>query len=157
MMVLASLFGSLLAQQVHAATGDAKPTAPTVADPWNSRLSVDVGSDGRYSVGAFPDSSTGDPTTGSFKLLFGWPSTGTTYSTLRIDGAEAILGQDAPVTAGPTDSGATNTTTFAEGAVTTTQTLSTAVWKFVRGGHAAWVGDSCSARRWRSRSRSVRV
>jgi hypothetical protein len=123
-MVLATLAGSLLAQQAHAATGEAKPTQPTVADPWNSRLSVDVGADGRYSVGAFPDPSTGDPTTGSFKLLYGWPNTGTTYSTLRLDGADAILGQDAPVAAGPIDSGDTDTTTFADGAVTTTQTLS---------------------------------
>jgi hypothetical protein len=122
-MVLAALFSSLPVQQLHAAAEDTKPTEPTVADPWNSRLSVDVGADGRYSVGAFPDPSTGDPTTNSFKLLYGWPNTGTTYSTLRIDGADAILGQDAPVTDGPTDSGDTDTTTFGYGAVTTTQTL----------------------------------
>jgi hypothetical protein len=64
------LFRSLPVQQLHAATGDAKPTEPTVADPWNSRLSVDVGADGRYSVGAFPDPSTSDPTTDSFRLLW---------------------------------------------------------------------------------------
>jgi hypothetical protein len=122
--VLATLSGSLLVQQVHAANTDAKPTEPTVADPWNSRLSVDVGADGRYSIGAFPDPSNGDPTTGSFKLLYGWPGTGTTYSTLRIDGADVILGQDAPVTAGPTDSGDTDTTTFSKDSVTATQTLS---------------------------------
>ena len=123
-MALSALVVGLLAPAAHPTTARAKDTEPAVADPWNSRLSVDVGADGRYSVGAFPDPSTGEPTTGSFKLLYGWPDTGTTYSTLRIDGADAILGQDAPVTAGPTDSGDTDTTTFTEGSVTTTQTLS---------------------------------
>jgi len=124
MALSALVVGGLLAPAAHPTTVEAKHTEPAAADPWNSRLSVDVGSDGRYSVGAFPDPSTGDPTTGSFKLLFGWPDTGTTYSTLRIDGADAILGQEAAVTAGPTDSGDTDTTTFADGTVTTTQTLS---------------------------------
>jgi len=115
-----------ISQPVLAADGG-KPSSPGAADPWNDRVSVDVGSTGRFSVGAFPDPSTGNPTASSFKILYGWPSTGTSFSTLRVDGADAILGSGAPVTVGPTDSGPADTTTFADGPVTVTQTLSLAV------------------------------
>jgi hypothetical protein len=108
------------------AASGVKSSSHAVLDPWNSRLSVDVGQDGRFSVGAFPDPATGNPATGSFKLLYGWPGTGTSYTTVQVDGVNAILGKDAPVTSGPADSSTSDTTTFADGAVSVTQTLSLA-------------------------------
>ncbi len=79
----------------HASATAGKPVEPPAKDPFNDRLSVTVGTDGRFSEGAFPDPETGGATTGSFKTLYGWPSTGTSFTTVRVDGSDAVYGSDA--------------------------------------------------------------
>ena len=84
-----ALLASLLVLGV--ATAGGKPVEPPVADPSNDRLGVTLSANGRFSAGAFPD-ATGAPTTGSYKLLYGWPSSDTSFTTLRVDGADLVYG-----------------------------------------------------------------
>jgi len=122
--MLSVLLG-VVAQSAIAAT-DPKPSSPSVSDPWNSRLSVDVGSSGAFSMGAFPDPATGSPTTGSYKLLYGWPSTGTSFSTVRVDGVDSVLGVDVGTASGPTETAGTSSTVWSAGPVSVKQTISLA-------------------------------
>src|SRR5437763_13571574 len=44
-----------------------------VVDPFNTRLAIQVGSDGRFNIGAFPDATTGGATANSWDLMYSWP------------------------------------------------------------------------------------
>jgi hypothetical protein len=112
----------LATTSAHADAG--KNGGPAASDPFNDRLSIAVGSDGRFSEGAFPD-ATGQPTTGSYKISFGWPSTGTSYTTIRVDGADAVYGDNSGTfsqTPTATDV-ATDDSTWKDGGVTVHQRL----------------------------------
>jgi uncharacterized repeat protein (TIGR01451 family) len=100
--------------------------APEVSTlgPANPRLAVQVGSDGRFNMGAFPDASGGQTTT-SFDLMFRWPSApGTSFTTLRIDSADYVYGATGTVVSAPQDAGAsTNLSSWLIGDVRVTQKL----------------------------------
>ena len=117
--VVAVALGGLV---VPAVADDPKPVDAAVDDPFNSRLSVAVGATGRFSAGAFPGAS-GAATTNSFKLSYGWPSTGTSYTTVRIDGVNNIFGAGG-LSQAPTDvDGNTNDSTWTSGAIRVKQRL----------------------------------
>lgn len=97
-----------------------KETTPAVADPANEFISALVGTNGRFSEGAFPGSAS------QYKIMFGWPGTGTSYTTVNVDGVPSVFG-DSPgsITSGPTDTSASsNATTWVNSGVSTTQSLS---------------------------------
>ena len=54
-------------------------------DPSNTYIGVDVGSDGRFTIGAFQPAP--------WDLLYGWPGAPwTSFTTIRIDGADYVYG-----------------------------------------------------------------
>lgn len=67
------------------------------ATVFNSRLAVQVGSDGRFNVGADPDPQTGGSVSGqSYDLAFAWPSSPwSSFTTVRIDGVNYTYGSSA--------------------------------------------------------------
>lgn len=79
-------------QAVPSSAGAAgKAASPPVAQAVSTDLSTTVGADGRFSQGTCPDGN-GDPGTGSFNTLYGWPSTGSSFSTIRVDGVDSVFG-----------------------------------------------------------------
>jgi hypothetical protein len=99
----------------------------TVSDPFNTRLSVVVSANARFSVGAFPDAVTGAATAGSFPLLFGWPTTSTSFATVMVDGVPDVYGLTGTQVQAPTETPAgDDTSAWSDGEVTTRQTLSLA-------------------------------
>ncbi|HEY7476807.1 MAG TPA: Ig-like domain-containing protein [Actinomycetota bacterium] len=104
----------------------AKPVEPTpTVDPCNARLAIQVATSGAFNLGALPDPSTCAATPDSWDLTFAWPgSPGTSFTTVRIDGADEEYG-DGTVVQSPTDVDATtNASAFQHGDVRVTQTLS---------------------------------
>jgi len=97
----------------------------SIVDPFNARLAVQVGANGRFNIGAFPDPATGGATATSWNLMYAWPgSPGTSFSTLRVDGADSIYGQDGTQVEAPTDIDArTNESAWRVGDILVTQTL----------------------------------
>ena len=62
-------------------------TKDPATDPWNEYISVRVSSIGRFNMGANPNPANGGYQTGSFNMMYYWPSNpGTSYSTVRVDG-----------------------------------------------------------------------
>jgi len=116
---LALLLALLLALAFTAvAAADKGVDGGPTLDPWNSRLAIAVGSTGRFSTGAFPDPTTGAPTTGSYKTLYGWPGTGTSFTTVRIDGADSRYGESAVTLQPPSDADPlTNVSSYSYGDV----------------------------------------
>ncbi len=113
---------------LHAAlmTQSSKDPPPvSIVDPFNARLAVQVGANGRFNIGAFPDPATGGATATSWNLMYAWPgSPGTSFSTLRVDGADSIFGQDGTQVEAPTDIDArTNESAWRVGDILVTQTL----------------------------------
>jgi lysophospholipase L1-like esterase len=107
-------------------TPPGKSATPQAMDPFNGRISVAVGADAHFSEGAFPDSSTGAPAPGSYTTLYGWPGTGTSFSTVRVDGNDAAYGSAAGVLVQPPidTNPSTNVSTWTFGGVSVTQNLS---------------------------------
>src|SRR5262249_30611732 len=67
--------------------------AVTASPTFNSRLAIQVGDDGRFNVGAFPDPTTGESAPGSWDLMYSWPSPpGTSFTTFRINDIDYIYG-----------------------------------------------------------------
>lgn len=122
--VVVLLLSSLLTVGLAAAADGGKQLEPPTADPSNDRLGVTLGADGRFSAGAFPDAS-GAPTTGSYTLLYGWPSTGTSYTTLRVDDADVVYGSAAGTfTQSPNGGGsADDVSAWRSGDLSVTQTV----------------------------------
>ena len=119
-VVLASFSGALPA----IADVTPKPVSPPSSDPFNDRLSVTVGSDGRFSQGAFPDATNGGSSATSFTTLYGWPSTGTSFTTVRVDGVDHIFGgSDGTWVQPPSDFGAENVGVWSVGGINVTQHL----------------------------------
>ncbi len=93
--------------------------------PQNDRLGIDVGSDAKFTMGAFPDPATGLPAGDtSWNIIFGWGATPwSSFSTVRVDGADNQLGQstatEAPHVVDPT----TNRGAWTIGDVAVTQVL----------------------------------
>ncbi len=113
---------------LHAAlmTQSSKDPPPvSIVDPFNARLAVQVGANGRFNIGAFPDPATGGATATSWNLMYAWPGApGTSFSTLRVDGADSIYGQDGTQVEAPTDIDArTNESAWRVGDILVTQTL----------------------------------
>jgi hypothetical protein len=95
-----------------------------VSDPFNNRVSVTVANDGRFTQGAFPDPTNGLPTAGSYTTLYGWPSPGTSFTTLRVDGNDQIFGSGGSFSQPPTEiDSSTNQSTWVGSSVTVQQTL----------------------------------
>lgn len=89
---------------VATAAPPTKPLEAPAADPFNDRIGVTVGADGRFSEGAFPDPDSGNPRTGSYTTLYGWPNTGTSFTSLRVDGVDSTFGSaDGTMVQPPTD------------------------------------------------------
>ncbi len=101
------------------------PPPVSIVDPFNARLAVQVGANGRFNIGAFPDPATGGVTAISWNLMYAWPGApGTSFSTLRVDGADSIYGQDGTQVEAPTDIDArTNESAWRVGDILVTQTL----------------------------------
>jgi hypothetical protein len=81
--------------------------APAVlpsASIFNPRLAIQVASDGRFNIGAFPNPVTGGALPGSFDLMYRWPQTpSTSFSTIRIDGANFRYGSSGVLIEPPTN------------------------------------------------------
>jgi hypothetical protein len=59
---------------------------------FNQFLAINVAANGRFNMGAFP-TSTGGLGTGSYDLIYSWPSTpSTSFTTLRVDGINQTYG-----------------------------------------------------------------
>lgn len=99
--------------------------ATATADPFNSRLAFNVGSDGRFNMGAFPNPATGGSTAGSWDLMYRWPSEPwSSFTTVRIDGSDYVYGSSGTQVQAPTDIDAnTNISKWQIGDVLVTQTL----------------------------------
>lgn len=92
---------------------------------FNSRLAVQIGNDGRFNMGAFPDPATGGPTSNSWDLMYAWPSgLGTSFTTVRIDGIDNVYGTTGTQIEAPTNLNATtNESKWQIGDIVVTQTL----------------------------------
>ena len=95
-----------------------------VGDPFNTFIGIQVGTDGRFNMGAFPNSS-GGAGANSFDLLYRWPnSPWSSYSTIKINGVDNIYGSSGMVLLAPTDiDGRTNRSKWKVGDIEITQTL----------------------------------
>src|SRR6266487_3254659 len=107
--VVVPLSGSIL--RSHAAgpssLKDHPPQSTVASDPFNARLSIQVGTDGHFNIGAYPDPSTGGATSGSWDLMYSWPNPpGTSFSTLNIDGNDSIYGSSGTQIKSPQDTDA---------------------------------------------------
>ncbi len=98
------------------------------ADPFNSFLAILVGTNGRFNMGAFPN-STGGAGPNSYDLTYRWPEApSTSYSTIRIDGVDNIYGSSGTRLEAPTDIDAkTNRSRWRVGDIEITQTLQLAL------------------------------
>ncbi len=99
--------------------------ATTLVDPYNDRLAIQVGPDGRFNMGAFPDPTTGGATGSSWDLMYRWPEAPrTSFTTLRTDGSDSVFGSSGTQIEGPTDiNPTTNESAWQIGDVVVTQTL----------------------------------
>jgi hypothetical protein len=92
---------------------------------FTDRLAIQVASNGRFNLGAFPDPLTGDAAPTSWDLMFNWPNEpSTSFTTIRIDGTDYIYGTDGTQEQAPINSDArTNTSQWRIDGVDVTQTL----------------------------------
>ncbi|SRR6266487_16088 len=124
---------SVSAIHLHAAgpssLKDNVPQSTVASDPFNARLAIQVGTDGRFNIGAYPDSSTGGATSGSWDLMYSWPTPpGTSFSTLNIDGSNSIYGSSGTQIQAPQDIDAkTNQSSWQVGDIQASQTLQLAL------------------------------
>lgn len=122
-LVLATVMFASAAPVAVADDKDSGESGP-VTDPFNERLAIQVGANGRFNIGAFPDPATGAPMAGSFDLTYRWPSNpNTSYTTFRIDGADYVYGSSGALVQAPTDNGLSNTSIWRIGDLEITQTL----------------------------------
>jgi len=92
--------------------------------PHNQFIAVNVGSDGRFNIGAYPGTD-GSPTTGSWDLSYKWDSSPwSSFTTLQVDGNNSTYGSDGTPVTPPTDAGVTNTSAWLTGDIRVTQQLS---------------------------------
>ena len=111
---------------IPAAAADKPTTTGGVVDPCNGRLAIAVASDGTFNLGAFPNpQDCSFVANQSWDLMFSWPgSPGTSFTTIRVDGQDAVYGDGTQIQA-PTDVNATtNSSAFTHGDIIVTQTLS---------------------------------
>ena len=93
----------------RADTAKGVPLSPTQTDPSTSFLAVQVGSNGRFNMGANPglsDCAFSAPFTipCQYNLMYDWPgSPGTSFTSIRIDGTDFEYGETSFVTP-PTES-----------------------------------------------------
>ncbi len=77
--------------------------ATSVESISNQLIAVQVGSNGRFNMGALPD-STGGSGTNSYDLIYRWPgSPDTSFSTVRVDGTDNIYGSSGTMVESPRD------------------------------------------------------
>lgn len=95
------------------------------ADPFNDRLAIQVGTDGRFNIGAFPNTSGGATPGVSWDMTFRWPlAPWSSFTTVRIDGVDAIYGSAGTLLQAPTDIDArTNQSRWQIGDIVVTQIL----------------------------------
>jgi|GEM_PF-2139092 len=93
-------------------------------DVFNTRFAVKVSSSGRFNLGALPDASGGQGPN-SWDLMYRWPSTpSTSFSTLRIDGADSVYGSTGSQIEAPTDiDSSTNRSKWKIGDIEVTQII----------------------------------
>ncbi|MGH9847843.1 MAG: hypothetical protein ACREEM_54850, partial [Blastocatellia bacterium] len=61
----------------------------------NSTLAFQVGPDGRFNAGAFPDLQTGFGGASSYGIMYRWPAyPSTSFTTIRVDGRDSVYGTD---------------------------------------------------------------
>jgi len=129
--IVLPLSGSLL--RSHAAgpssLKDNPPPSTVAADPFNARLAIQVGTDGRFNIGAYPDPSTGGATSGSWDLMYSWPDAPwSSFSTLNIDGSNSIYGSSGTQIGAPQDTDAkTNQSSWQVGDIQASQSLQLAL------------------------------
>lgn len=106
----AALMFGLLSPPASADT-KAPPTGATsgVVDPCDQYLAIQVGTDGSFNEGAYPDPSTCGSGPSSFNLSYAWPaSPWSSFTTVRVDGQDYVYGSSGSVISAPAD---TNSTT----------------------------------------------
>lgn len=125
-LLASALLASLLATGPalsSTAVADALPSDKTAqpggSDPSNVYLSAVVGANARFSEGAHPGSAS------EYKIMYGWPGTGTSFTTVKVDGVPSDFGGSAGTfTTVPHELDAlTNTAVWTAGGVATTQTI----------------------------------
>ncbi len=127
LVIAVFLLGSLSASAIPWMPDKAVELIDTpVVDPFNERLSIQVGADGRFNIGVFPDPLSGDATDGSWDLMYRWPfGPGTSFSTIRIDGIDFRIGSSGDVIDSPADiNSTTNRSKWRIGEIEVVQTLS---------------------------------
>lgn len=86
------------------------------ADAWgiyNDFIAAQVSSAGQFNFGAFPAGGAATSDSNSFNLSYSWPSgPGTSFTTIRVDGVDYILGRDLPVNVEPANEGNASTTYY---------------------------------------------
>lgn len=132
-ILLFTLIISLFQPRLAVADSFSKDNPPsqtsTITDPFNDRLSIQVGSDGRFDIGAFPDPSTGSATINSWSITYGWPVfPWSSFTTIRLDGNDYIYGSSGTQLHAPADTDAkTNSSEWQVGDLQITQTLQLAL------------------------------
>jgi pimeloyl-ACP methyl ester carboxylesterase len=117
---------AFVVSRVSAQKGDSTNSAVgPLSFTFNPRLSIQVGSNGRFNIGAFPDPVTGGTGPNSFNLIYAWPSTpSTSFSTLRVDGSNSVYGTTGTQIQPPTNiDSKTNQSKWQIGDIEVTQTL----------------------------------
>jgi hypothetical protein len=103
-IVVGLLAISVAGQRASAGDKSALVGSELADDPFNARLDIQVGTDGRFNMGAFPDPATGGATTGSWDLMYRWPdSPVTSFTTVRIDNVDNVYGSSGINVEGPVD------------------------------------------------------
>jgi len=104
----------------------ARSRAADAAGVYNDFIAAQVGGNGRFNFGAFPDGGAALDGSQSFNLSFAWPSSpGTSYTTVRVNGADLVFGQsELPLVSGPTNAGDVSTCVAENSQVRVLQELS---------------------------------
>lgn len=99
--------------------------AVSTTDPCNARLAVQVASNARFNIGAYPEPLSCGATSGSWDIMYRWPnSPRTSFTTIRVDGVDNIYGSSGIPVEPPNDIDAnTNRSKWQIGGIEITQTL----------------------------------
>ncbi|MCC7494766.1 MAG: hypothetical protein IT204_20585 [Fimbriimonadaceae bacterium] len=91
---------------------------------FNSRIAAQVGSDGRYNFGAYPNGASSASGPNSFNLSYSWPNgPGSSYTTIRVDGNDIVYGTDGTALTVPVSTGDENVSAWQYGDLVVAQRL----------------------------------
>jgi hypothetical protein len=103
----------------------AAPPHLLASAPFNARIAINVGNNGRFNFGAFPNPQTGGAIAGtSWNLSYRWPNDpDTSFTTIRINGSDTIYGDGGTQLRAPSAVGGINLSAWRIGDTEVTQRL----------------------------------